>query len=472
MIVGVDQALLDLVVQVDADPGIFERFDLERNTQCLAETHHAPLLDDLLARAEEGGTVRKTPGGVVANSLRAAAFMLRRADAGGTAGAAARRPELKFVGMVGSDPSAERLRQELSKAGVDPMFTMKPRGGTSQDPNSLSERTGVCCCLIAGKERTMVTELGAGKTMELHGNHGPEWPGWDARIRDAEAAVVSARGPGQAKLPIMVILSAFYAQADVEGAKAIQRWCQQPREDGGPRPLLALAISAEWCCRLPAIQDLARTADFLFANQPEIEELAASLRESGAFAQASASKESTMLPKSLSISECAITAVAQWKANGWVIATRGSRSVGFMRAGGEEALMVPVPRLPPEEFVDDVGAGDSFMGGFLGTAWLLFAERCAALASAPPKAPGSTSSGCFSGCWEALARQASGAAREPSLAASEAPAAKCLKTGQDEGLSKDPAGVLFTESDIEAACKAGIATAAVCLRSVGCQFPP
>jgi len=431
MIVGIDQILLDLVVQVDDDPGIFERCGIERNSQCLAEDRHQPLLRDLTARAVDGRSdqasatsapVRYVPGGLVCNALRAAAWSAKRQSG---AAAVARRPALKMMGMVGRDKAGEALRKETAAAGVDPMFLVKPNGQNG----AAADATGICACLVYGKERSMVTELRAGKTMELHGRHAPSWPSWDSRVAEAAAGAPAAGGPA------MVVTSGFYAQADPEGVEAVRRWCAQPRKEREPQRLLALSVAAEWCCSIPAVQALSKHADFLFANEPEIFALAAALARAGEVPEAPGGD-----------ALAALRAVAGWKGRGWVVATRGAKSVVFVRAAragpAPTPVSVPVPRLPPEEFVDDVGAGDSFMGGFLLHAW----QRLAAVQA------GQGARGAPSACMSFVARCCSPTSTERCGAEAEQGGAHAL-----------------SEADLEAAAKAGIAAAAACLRCVGCQ---
>lgn len=51
----------------------------------------------------------------------------------------------------------------------------------------------------------MVTSLGAGKTLHLHGKLAPAWPSWATRV-----AGLAARGP------MLVVTTAFYAAGDDE----------------------------------------------------------------------------------------------------------------------------------------------------------------------------------------------------------------------------------------------------------------
>ncbi|CAE8646857.1 unnamed protein product [Polarella glacialis] len=372
MIIGVCQVLLDLVVEVDGDAGIYERYNVEQNTQCLAEERHRPFITDLLARAE-AGEVKSSPGGVIANSLRGGAWWLKQQKAQG--GKAAPLPSMNMIGMVGRDSAAARLRRELTAAGVTPLFDDPDPPGSREEKadsnnsvagNDPTSSTGVCCCLLAGKERTMITELGIGRSLHLHGRMAPQFPGWADRI---EALKASADVAG---LPFAVLVSGFYAQADPDGTAAICSWCSDlqrlsPTSSSGQavRPILAVTVGANWCTRLPAVQAAARVADFTFANEGEVMELAAALCE------ASGS------PVAVDF-DAAMAVIARWKERGWMIGTRGGKSVGCFLAAAEpgKPLSIAVPHMPREEFVDDVGAGDAFMGGFMAATW----QRLAVLA--------------------------------------------------------------------------------------------
>jgi len=405
MIVGVDQVLLDLVVEVDSDLGVFKRHGIEQNTQSLAEARHEQLLRDLLKRshteadAKEGAaaqdgavapeaSVLSAPGGCVANSLRAAAWNIRQHRR------LTQPPALRMIGRVGRDAGAELLRSKLQAAGVEPLFDVAPAQSSS---GSMADHTGVCCCLIASKERTMLTELGAGRSLNGDGK-------LSERVALASASAPGA-GAAASTLPRMVVLSGFYVQADPVGVAAIRNWADHAQENCCGRPLLALTVGAQWCTRLPAVQEVARAADFVFANEPETLELAAAVAPSE---QAGRSFEE------------ALAGIAEWKQRGWMVATRGARSVGALRVRSKEPpVLVPVQPIDPAKFVDDVGAGDAFMGGFLVTVWRL------------------------------LAAKASEECRPQGKAAAE----------------------LLAANDVEEACRAGIATAAAVVQCAGAQFP-
>lgn len=423
--------MMDVVVEVDDDPGIFERYSLEQNMQCLAQAQHAPLLADLLTRASQVSQgigrrppVRSTPGGVIPNALRAAAWWLTQRNAG----TQALRPALKMLGMVGQDPTANELRKCLQEAGVEPLLLNRPHTA-GEDPSSAATRTGVCACLIANKNRTMVTELGAGRTMELHGRLTPSYPSWwehvTGMLKEGSTEIMKQVGA-----PTIVLLSGFYIQADPDGFEAVRRWASipQPCYGGGTqRPLLAVGIGANWCARVPAVQEALRLADFAFANESEVFDLASAISE----------KQSAAAPTDFND---ALATIARWKESGWMIGTRGSETVGAVKASQDPAppLFVPVSPVPQEKFVDDVGAGDAFMGGFVVAAWQRIEE--------------------------ALIAQS----LKFSVPEEDKENGDRKRLRAEESIR---AVDLLGKADIEACAKVGIAVAATVIQQVGCQFP-
>merc|ERR1711879_871536 len=72
----------------------------------------------------------------------------------------------------------------------------------------------------------------------------------------------------------------------------------------------------------------------------------------------------------------ALEDIASWKQQGLLVGTCGSRSVGVVKAGSQGSpLFVPVQKIEPAKYVDDVGAGDAFLGAFLVTVLQTLVER-------------------------------------------------------------------------------------------------
>jgi len=402
MIVGVDNVLLDVVVSIDDEPDILKRYQVEANTQCLAEERHMPLVKDMLSRAE-AGKASTTPGGVIANSLRAGSWWLKRQ-------ADCQQPRRIMLGMVGHDAAGDRLQTELSAAGVEPMLGRPAR---KEEPNDdLTNTSGVCCCLLANKARTMVTHLGISKTLHLDGKT-EGFAGWISRMEMLQASIKTT-----APQAWVAVTSGFYAQADPEGVDAMLTWCSKPHVAAAGRilPMFAITVGAEWCTDIACVQEAARSADFTFANEVEVIHLASSVCKA-------ASKPA---PETY---EDAMAVIARWKQRGWMIGTRGSKGVGCIRSKSDTSLFqVPVPPVSPEEFVDDVGAGDSFMGGFLEAIW----QSLAALA------------------------------QEETVDSSESAGKRKLEDV--------PLASKLTDDNMKDAVRAGITAAGACIRCSGCQF--
>ncbi|CAK9036833.1 Adenosine kinase 2 (AK 2) (Adenosine 5'-phosphotransferase 2) [Durusdinium trenchii] len=392
MLIGVDQVLLDVLVPVDDDPGLLERHQIKQNSQSVAEEKHLPLVKESLAKIETG-KARATCGGVIANSLRAGSWWTKKQGC-------AYAPRNIMLGRVGPDSAGKRLREELVAAGVEPFFE-------EARPAEL-EGTGACCCFLANKARTMLTYLGASKTLDLS-VPSESFPSLEARIDTLQEPLSDAA-------PCVFLTSGFYVQADPAGVESIRLWCSKShstKAGGQILPAFAMTVGAEWCTELEAVQAAARSADFTFANEAEVLHLASSVCKAGGQAP----------PADY---ESAMSVIAQWKERGWMIGTRGSMGVGYIRASESQVHTVPVSRVPPEEFVDDVGAGDALMGGFLASIW----QRLQELARA---------------------------------------------TGKFEGRKRKLEGHLtddVTRKDIQDAVSAGITAAAACVRCSGCQFPP
>jgi len=402
MLIGIDQVLLDVIVPIDDDPKILERYQIQPLSQCLAEERHMPLVKEALAGVESG-KASACPGGVIANSLRAGSWWLKKQS--NTAAA----PRRVMLGRIGQDSAGKRLQEEISASGVEPMFDQARDTGDADAESS----SGTCCCFLAEKARTMVTHLGASKTLNLSGTS--ECPSFDSRMDLLKTSLTGVQ-------PWVVLVSGFYVQADPAGVAAVRSWCSKRHITAAGQivPALAMTVGAEWCTELEPVQAAARSADFTFANEAEVMHLASSICKASS---------KPVAPDY----DAAMLVIAKWKERGWMIGTRGSKGVGYIHVTDGEVRMLQVPPVPPEEFKDDVGAGDAFMGGFVEAIW----QRLHALA----KGAGNP---------------------YPSEAAK----------GRKRKLEEDASLVDGLKSaDIEDAVRGGITAAAACIRCSGCQFP-
>lgn len=450
MLLGIDQLLLDMVACIDHDPALLDRHGLQANTQQLAEERHKELLSEfraLLQLQPEDSTImtppRKsctavadavssekrprdaqlgdptplrvtgTPGGVVANSLRGAAWWLRRRKRGLTDPRGPRSPAvsssaqlpapcLKALGIVGRDTAAKVVSQELQKTGVQ-LIDVEIDSDTSGAP--AVSHTGVCLCLVRDQQRTMLVDLGAAKV--------PIPCLVDSVAKEVMDSSHAADGASAQRVPWSILLtSGFYAQADASGIEALAAWHRDFK--GSVRPAIALTVGAEWCCGIPVVQNAARAADIVFGNEAEFLHLSSKVSPNVAHNAECAAQNS----------RAALVTLGLWKSQGWLVMTRGSKEVLAIRASSgacaSDVICVSVPPLNHSQIADDVGAGDAFMGGFLASLWVKVEE------------------------------------------------AMTNVVGDAQGLSVDG---LISGAIVEQSIRAGNSTAAFALTGVGCQFP-
>ena len=98
-----------------------------------------PIYDELWARDDKFTSA----GGSALNSARAQKF----ANPNGT---------VAYFGCIGSDAKGQALTDAVNAAGIEGKFEV-----TQQDS------TGVCACVVVGKERTLCANIGAAKKFTM-----------------------------------------------------------------------------------------------------------------------------------------------------------------------------------------------------------------------------------------------------------------------------------------------------------------
>lgn len=98
-----------------------------------------PIYDELWARDDK----LTSPGGSALNSARAQKF----ANSNGT---------VAYFGCIGSDAKGQALTEAVTAAGIEGKFEV-----TQEDS------TGVCACVVVGKERTLCANIGAAKKFTM-----------------------------------------------------------------------------------------------------------------------------------------------------------------------------------------------------------------------------------------------------------------------------------------------------------------
>jgi len=129
---GIENPLLDISAEVPQS--VLDKYGLLPGNAILAEEKHQPLYGELV----NGYRVDYVAGGATQNALRATQWLLQRRGAS------------VFVGCVGKDAYAQKLRESAEQGGVRTIYL--------EDDKT---PTGTCAVLIREKERSLVANLAA-----------------------------------------------------------------------------------------------------------------------------------------------------------------------------------------------------------------------------------------------------------------------------------------------------------------------
>ena len=98
-----------------------------------------PIYDEVWARADK----MTSPGGSALNSARAQKY----SNPNGS---------VAYFGCIGNDEKGQALTDAVATAGIEGKFEVNQ-----------SESTGVCACVVVGKERTLCANIGAAKKFTM-----------------------------------------------------------------------------------------------------------------------------------------------------------------------------------------------------------------------------------------------------------------------------------------------------------------
>lgn len=98
-----------------------------------------PIYDELWARADK----TTSPGGSALNSARAQKF----SNPNGS---------VAYFGCIGNDEKGQVLSDAVNAAGIEGKFEV-----------TQADSTGVCACVVVGKERTLCANIGAAKKFSM-----------------------------------------------------------------------------------------------------------------------------------------------------------------------------------------------------------------------------------------------------------------------------------------------------------------
>jgi len=294
---GMGNPLLDISAVVPSK--FLEEFDMKPNNAILAEEKHTPMYDRLVNEFE----VEYIAGGATQNSLRVAQWLLKT-------------PHLcTFMGAVGSDDAATKLRESAEKHGVCVRYQVA------------SVPTGKCAVLLTGNDRSLCAYLGAAN--EFKASHFDVDNNW--------SYVERAR---------YYYISGFFLTVSPESIQKVAKFaCENNRHF--MMNLSAPFISQFFTDRLDAALPY---VDILFGNETEAEAFATS-HDFGTKDISEIAKKIVALPKENS------------KRPRVVVFTQGCGNV--IVATENSVNEYPVEKLEQKDIVDTNGAGDAFVGGFL-----------------------------------------------------------------------------------------------------------
>jgi len=298
VIFGIENPLLDISAHVPQS--LLEKYELKPSNAILAEEKHLPLYEELV----KGYPVEYLAGGATQNSMRAVCWLLQQPHT------------TVFVGCVGKDAYAQKIRHAAEAAGVRALYL-----------EDESTPTGTCAVLIQDKERSMVANLAAANKYK------PEHF-QSAEVQEAvkKARIYYSSGFFLTVAPTVALDLAKYASAHSDKLYATN--------------LSAGFIVDFFGAQLEAV--LAYT-DILFGNEDE----AAAMGKKYGWGT--------------DLKEIAKKAAALPHAAGrtrTVAFTQGSKPT-LVSVGGADVQEFPITPVSKEQIVDTNGAGDSFVGGYL-----------------------------------------------------------------------------------------------------------
>eukprot|EP01061_Rhynchopus_euleeides_P003669 TRINITY_DN1296_c0_g1_i2.p1 TRINITY_DN1296_c0_g1~~TRINITY_DN1296_c0_g1_i2.p1 ORF type:complete len:362 (+),score=76.60 TRINITY_DN1296_c0_g1_i2:217-1302(+) len=298
-VIGFGHPLLDISTHVDT--GYLEKYHVSPGQTMLANPDQLSVYQDISERPD----VEYVPGGATMNAIRVCQWLLPGS--------------CRYSGTIGSDQFGSVLLESLKKAGVTPLLERN-----SEHP------TGTCACLIVGKERSLIANLGAAIQFSMKHFNSP----------DVQQAIQRAG----------IFYSAGFflnTASSPEAPLAIAKHCAEQGK------VFAMNLSAPYLC--DAFKDVWSEVmpyvDYLFGNKNDA--LAYSSAQgwgatgdhlSVAMRLAQTEKKNNSRPRV-------------------VIVTHGSDPTVVATADGITEYATPV--LASDHIVDLNGAGDAFVGGFL-----------------------------------------------------------------------------------------------------------
>ncbi|KAJ1850652.1 adenosine kinase [Coemansia sp. RSA 2703] len=297
-LVGFCNPLLDISAVVGDD--LLTKYNLKANDAILASPEHVPLFQTLI----DSYDAKFLPGGAGQNTLRGAQLLLPANSA-------------VFMGAVGKDENAERLKGAAERAGLRTNYMVNPE-----------KPTGTCALLITGPNRSMVANLSAAETYQFSHTQKPE--SWDI-IEKAQ----------------IYYITGFFFTVSPETIEAVAKHSLENNKT------FTMNISAPFVP--PVYKDLVEKTlpyiDILFGNETEAAALAAAFGIDSTDIKVIAKKVADM-PKNSTKPRI-------------VVFTQGDKNTVIATSDSDQIRVYAVTPVPSNEIGDTNGAGDAFVAAFL-----------------------------------------------------------------------------------------------------------
>lgn len=293
---GLGNPLLDISAVTPL--AFLEKYGLRLNNAVLAGPEHRELYEEMMKTFP----CAFLAGGATQNSIRTAAWALREPGA------------VAYFGAVGTDDYANRLRAALDSAQVTNYYQSTPE-----------HPTGTCACLVSGKERSLVANLGASIHFQV------------SHLQAHMQALQGAR---------VIYTSGYFFTSSPQSAVLAAQYAGEHGLTFGTN--LAAEFIVETC--KDTLDAVLPYTELVFGNDSELRK----------YGQIHGMQDLSLVALAQALADLPQSIPRPRK----VIITCGSEPT-IVATTHQPALKYPVPVIDSSLIVDTNGAGDSFVGAFL-----------------------------------------------------------------------------------------------------------